>query len=46
MQSLLVIFSMKLGKQEPFSHWEQYGQYSVPKTQSENHWIYNMTYKI
>ena len=31
MQSLLVIFFRKLGKQEPFSHWEQYGRYSVPK---------------
>jgi len=30
---------MKLGKKEPFSHWE-WGWYSAPKTQSENHWRY------
>jgi len=28
---------MKLGKKEPFSHWD-WGRYSAPKTQSENHW--------
>jgi hypothetical protein len=27
----------KLGKKEPFSHWD-WGRYSAPKTKSENHW--------
>ena len=30
---------MKLGKKEPFSHWD-WGQYLAPKTQSENHLYY------
>jgi len=36
---------MKLGKKEPFSHWD-WGQYSAPKTQSENHWRYWKLQKV